>query len=85
MEKESARGNEVEDERDGIPYTAVSLRTQGAKEAKWMSWPWRGGVIAYSLGLEKRSQQWEWLLNSKVSLDDLDFLSKARGLSSYSE
>lgn len=72
MEKESAGGNEVADEREGMPYTLVSLRTEGAIGAKWVRWPWIG-VIAFSLRLQKRSQQWEWLLDRTVSLDDLDF------------
>lgn len=29
VEKETAGGNEVADERERMPYTAVSLRTEG--------------------------------------------------------
>lgn len=81
MEKESAGGNEIADESEGMPYTAMSVRTEGAIGAKWMSWPWTGGVIVFSLRLEKRSQQWEWLLHRKSPLMTLIFLSEARGLS----
>lgn len=43
-----------------------------------MSWPWTEEVTVHSLRLEKSSQQWGSLLDKKVSLDDLEFLSETR-------
>lgn len=43
-----------------------------------MSWPWTEEVTVHSLRLEKSSQQWGLLLDRKVSLHDLEFLSETR-------
>lgn len=59
-------------------YTSVFLRTEEVVGSKWMSWPWTEKVTVHSLRQEKSSLLLGSLLDRKVSLDNLEFLSETR-------